>query len=345
MDAGERFTEAWQLDDATMNALRSRIKSFIMRDLLGPSAENLEPDWTRSTYPDALKYTDRIFKTQCKNFGSVNWVFPVASRVSQAALNAHVTTLNFSPELVARIQRCQTLGKKTIACVPIIMIWSQTASHIALLFFDLKRNLTWLYDPGDSLSKNASFHTAFSTKAFVPGFDPVPAHLIGHQAQNHTLQTRFETDNNHQQGICGLMVILIRIVCLRFNYFDTKMVSRLIRQCLTPAQAQEVIRKLVTFYETDLMVGRINIYDLYVSLTRNHSGGNCCVFSASTHRLCKRKPCKGLQDNDHNNRFGVASSFCWQHRALGTLQYTSKKCNADSDIDEIHMLDFDDEEL
>jgi len=317
------FEEAWTLAQGVHNQFKARIQEYLFDELLGDTAEYLPEEWNRCSarYATLTQSLQHKWQSTCQLPTSIRFRTPLNLYNSQAALNAYVDQHFNIPNIGNVILNCLPNKKYKMCCVYLYLDHDNRSGHATLLFFDLRRKLQWFFDPADHLNSTASTYKAFSRRAYVNGFQVVPAQTIAFANANESIQHHFENINPDQTGTCGVLCIMVLLTCLRFGYYNTKKMSTLIMQAAnTPALKRELMRKFISWYDDISRVHRFNLNEIYRMATRAAAGSLCSAYSQTSHRLCSRKSC----------REGTKRQFCWQHKSILQNPFLqSKKCNAD----------------
>lgn len=173
---------------------------------------------------------------------------------------------------------------------------AERSAHALLILFDTKYKTQIVFDPdtsSDDLSVTALAVQLLSETRFHRGYTPLGV-ALSFVRQNELLQRAVEAELDvDEQGVCGIMSLLVALCCIRFNYFNPNHMAAMLMEpvrrnanqvigwydSLVNARSRQEINKLI--------LPRVDM---------------CAVFSARTRRLCTRKPCGG------------SGTFCWQHR-------------------------------
>jgi hypothetical protein len=119
---------------------------------------------------------------------------------------------------------------------------------------------------------------------------------------------------DEQVGVCGLITILIVMLCRRFNYWHFPTVCMAFMDAYpNTMSAALMMQALVHLYESKLMDlgGRTN-HELSLNAKKElfktlfPAGYYCGVYSESSGKLCKRTACTQ----------GPVHAHCWQHRNI-----------------------------
>jgi hypothetical protein len=323
------FQETWALSDTVRGQFTTRLRDYLFDELLRDTAEYSEDDWERNShvYAALTRTIQWQWEANCP-VAHTRLKFYVPEQVyrSQATLNAYVDE-NFQAvvdQIGPAVVGCQGIPEIRFCCVYIQLYFNADDGHATLLFFDIKRRLQWFFDPQDHQDHPSGWgsnYKAFSRRAYIDGFDVVPAEVIGFADANESLQNHFERHHPDQVGICGILCMLVLLGCVRFGYYNTREMSALIKAATPTAESKKtLIRKAVSWYDD---VDRVNRWDpvkLFEMCMKALPGSSCSVYSQASHKLCSRKAC----------RQGLARQLCWQHKHLLQNPFGGRKCNADA---------------
>lgn len=192
--------------------------------------------------------------------------------------------------------------------------------HATFLFFDFKRNLQIFFDPQMGLDWSASFVRGFAELQMIPGCVPIPLDKTIPLLFENSLQEQFQQNLDvDDKGVCGVLVLVVTMLCIRFQYYNPLHISQLMIQAYPrPSQRTELTRKLISWYFSFQHGVTIEAIADHV---HKPSTIGCSTFSGYSGRLCSRPSCNGE---------GIFPVYCWQHRHIvKNTRSKSKKCSAD----------------
>jgi REP element-mobilizing transposase RayT len=204
------------------------------------------------------------------------------------------------------ILQCKADGKEYAAVYLLPYFPELFYGHATVLLFDLKDNLQWYFDPEDGIMSAISYTTAFSQTSYIDGFDVVPANLVSTSMEAFSIQKQFETVIGGLNGTCGLLVVLVLVCCMRFDYWNTQKMSHMILQAAnTRLLKHELMTKFIDWYmEVDEFEYEPEFIRAMMNIPPKSEDSICGVFLKSNNKLCKRHPTSA----------GDLHQFCWQHR-------------------------------
>lgn len=305
--------------------LVNRIRNYLYNEVLGDMGLYIEDDWCKEEYIKIFNVLKTPWKNSCsltngqENFGDVllnnmTWLIkiPDANYTGQAVFDQFVNTLELPEVIFNRLKNCID-NQKEHSVVFVIFEW-ETHAHATMLYFDLQNMCQCFFDPDDGKDVNLSLTKGMSQKAFIPDFSVVEADLLLEETYAECIQRVFEQVNNFNPGVCGILLFLVLVCCLRFDYWDTKRMCRFIQQATNLQADINEGRNDNYNAAADLMHKLIFLFDyLYENqfdpdiirqtfLDPPRVGKSLCgVFSSNTHTICKRK----TENNEQ---------YCWQHK-------------------------------
>ncbi len=304
------FRKKWKMEAGTQSVFVQRLRQYFFKELLNNEPEYIDDDWCRSNYKLFCPRVQFAFMNSCEySLDGTSWKIniPLQHRSTQDALNAYIESKTMPLAIQNHIANCMNNNDREYTVIYLILRFPDTQSaHATFMIFDLKDKHQYYFDPEDSLGRNVCYTKAFSRKSFVNGFVPVSAEHLAEESDQNTLQRHFEVYNPDQTGTCGIIVALVLVCCLRFQYWDTKRMCRMIRQAAnTPILKKELIRKFISWYveideQDNYDADRIREKVLFCE----SQSKICGVFSKQSHNLCQRRPKK---NNDRKYQ------YCWQH--------------------------------
>lgn len=313
------FLKKWRLSQGEQTRIIQRLRNYLFKEVLKDEPYALINDWCRANYWHFFNPVQNNYKRACpltndtddfedEFIQNMTWHVQLTShhRRDQTELNHHIESLNIPDEIQNRIDGCIQQSKK-YTVVFIIVSWENADgpdAHAIMLFFDLEDKFQWLFDPDDADNNPISMTKAFSRRSYIPGFEVIPYRYLLEDNLDESLQTHYETINQHQTRTCGIMVVLVLICCLRFDYWDTFRMSRFLKQISrNDEDKKSLIQKFVSWYTTvhDNDYDRQFISD---ALQKIPSVGHsvCGVYSTISNKICSRRT------KDHQQ-------FCWQHKS------------------------------
>jgi hypothetical protein len=307
-----------------------RLRNYLLREVLKDEPYYVEDDWCREEYLKFFGHVQKSFKRACcltnendqdnqdERIQYMVWdiFLTEQQRSSQISLETHIESLPMPNHIVERINNCIQNGKKyTVVYVEISWV-AQNGSdndidrvldgHATLMLFDLQDKIQWFFDPDDCIKREniLSFTRAFSRTAYLPEFEVVYHRDLLEEDRRDCIQKHFESLNQHHTGTCGIIVALVLVSCLRFDYWDTFRMSRFLKQISNNEEDKKsLIQKFVSWYNR-VHENNYNADLISDSLQNVTSVGQsvCGVFSTTNHSFCRRR----AKDN---------KQFCWQHEA------------------------------
>ena len=229
-------------------------------------------------------------------------------------------------EFLTRVRRMYSAGDKRTLAVIVNVAWKDRnirKGHATLLFMDLRAKQQVFVDGHGQGSK---LKALCEVRPIIPGFYVVPANEV---LNFPSIQTYVEINMEDEQvGVCGLITIMIVMLCRRFNYWHVPTMCMAFMDAYpNTMSAALMMQTLVYLYESKLMDlgGRTN-HDLTLNdkkelfKTLFPAGYYCGVYSESSGKFCKRPACTQ----------GPVHAHCWQHRNIMQSPYRqSKKCIAE----------------
>jgi hypothetical protein len=305
------FRSKWRFhNNVVRNQFSDRVRTYLLEELLVDRDNYTTNDWCRYRYVEFFDKAQARWKRNCSNDRFV-WDITVLPKntSTQERLNAFANNLRLPNSIVRRIKQCKEDGKHYTA-VYIVFRWNRKGSngHGALLLFDLVDNLQWYFDPDDVLESDVSVSKAFSQKSYVDDFAVVSAETIAETYSERCIQQHFEQFHPGQNGTCGMLCAIILMCCLRFNYWNTKSMARIICKAIpTEQQKKDVIQKFITWFlsflenedEPDVLTNMLTVNSV--------PGSKCAVFKDFSKTLC---------DNDPIPVNGQPGQYCTNHKNM-----------------------------
>jgi hypothetical protein len=233
-----------------------------------------------------------------------------------AAMTAYFDTLS----LPSRISNClASVGKKKTVVCPVFIEWNEQIGHAVFIIFDLKRKLQLFFDPHHGLDVQGNtgrMVRAIAKHKFHADYNTPPISQMIWANLNDSLQSKVEVGMDiDDTGLCGILSLLVALICIRFNYYNPKHMADMISGSVSQHGNQ-----LITWYD-HLREACLNNDSAKINriVFRPSSDGYCSVFNSKTGNCCSRKVC----------RVGHCQYHCWQHRhIMMNCNANSKKCNA-----------------
>lgn len=307
------FREKWRISPKVEVKFVERIFEYLFDELLKNDAYYLNDDWCQSEYE--LFTSNALFtaKNTCASpNSSFYWHIPITvnQRQTQDNFNQYIESLVIPNNIRNRILQCKNNGKEYAAVCLDLKYTELDYGHAAMLMFDLKDNLQWYFDPDDAINTISlvSYVKAFSRTAYIDGFDVVPPSLVATSLHSFSIQPRFENVNEDHDGLCGILVAIVLVCCIRFDYWNTQKMSHMILQAAnTPQLKNELMRKFIYWYmEIDHLGYDTGVIRELMNVPCKNNDSICGVFMKDTNGLCRRRP------NPKNN----LHQYCWQHRKI-----------------------------
>lgn len=301
------FKKLWNIPENKDRLLfLNRIKKYLFEELL-PDVHYVDEDWCKEDYYKFFDKAQNPWKRNCAYNEEFIWEIPVNENehATQGDLDNFANDLEIPNGIRDRILQCKADGKYFTALYVLFEWVEQENGHAAMLFFDLKNNHQWYFDPADGLDREVCFANAFSQKSYIDGFRVVDASDIVEKRYQDSIQKHFEQHHPDQVGVCGVLVALVLVCCLRFDYWDTKrMASFICQAAATTQEKKNLIRRFLSWY-VDIHDHNYEQAYIFEAMTApSATNSRCGVYSTQTHSLCKRKTV---------SKEGEALQYCWQH--------------------------------
>ena len=304
----------YQVQGHVQTQLSEAVIRFIRNDLLKSTAVNpiwVAGPWNRSNINYAAlfrRFTGLVCSTcTYRNtevaHGSLTITFPGAQ-----ATQAQFNTVANHAHLDHRTRLCLADAGVTHS----VFVWcyirweGRATGHAVFLMFDKKRKLQIVFDPHSGLDGlNGRVVSAMAQREFYQGYTPVPVEqctwLLHANSIQHLVQNNMHIE---EHGICGLMCILVMITCMRFNFYNPKVIADM----LVPALSIQHCGQLISWYDEILTRVQNNAHvDTIISrLLPDSEELKCLAYSQGSGRLCSRGSCSA----------GTTHHFCWQHRYI-----------------------------
>lgn len=314
------------------NVLRTAVAHYI-EDLCGDKPIWLGGSWGTYVH-NYVRNVWRIIKNNCS-------VCQLAENVCNLVIEIPYDRINdfnyvrwsvhqsVPHDIPAAAMQCLDNNNPNIRAVWVFVstIWElpngEIDGHAGFMVFDKLRKKQIVFDP--SWSHDIDDRTtmvvskALCEYQFHPQYDLVPVNRCGWNHNELSLQSGVE-DIMHmdEQGLCGLLSLLVILCCIRFNYYNPLHLATILRDVLSNQQ-QLYGNKLISWYDDLVGTPDNQVLSALYPERRNNGLGLCYVYSRTTNTLCKRKACKE----------GQQKCLCWQHKFLNSNKPSgNKKCNA-----------------
>ena len=197
--------------------------------------------------------------------------------------------------------------------------WPDGGGHASVIMFDLKRKLQVVFDPDWGVDALNSASSGLCRRQFHPQYRNLAASSCAPALHVNSLQRRAELGiGKEEQGLCGVLTILVMVCCVRHNFYNPKKVADL----LIPALSRPgVANQIISWY--DAMTGIVDVAAFRNHILPQSRQNKCNAHSTASRTLCSRRSC----------RDGDMRAFCWQHRYSGMNRNSdSKKCSAPHEL-------------
>lgn len=313
-----------------INSLRTKLKEFVEQLVLGQPMW-VAGEWTRIHYKSQLT---ALANTTCSLY-STTQVKPVTTDarglrliVNSGECASHDTLMRAmeawkaepaQAALIKRLTSASTAGTRRRGMLVYVTtgLCGAAFAHANFLFFDFKRHLQIFYDPHTGMDLPVSFSRAFSEFQMIPGCKPISLDQASPLLFKDSLQEQFQQDFEADDcGVCGILTLLIAMICIRFQYYNPLHICQLLIQAYPqPNAREELIRQLISWYFAFKNAQTAEQIEPHI---HKPSTIGCSTFSSSSGKLCSRPSCRGL---------GVFPVYCWQHRHIvKNTQARGKKC-------------------
>lgn len=304
------------MDDAVNeNQLKEALEQYVKDLCKNKRLWRLNTEWVRAPGVIANAFF-RVAKQCCSacqhssgHVSILNVDLPVL-RSYDRPLTRFVQTLRLPSDLKACLDESASKARFAFLLVN-IQRPSSSDGHGIMMVFDKRRKTQIVFDP-IWVHGHCPVTTAMCKRRFHPLYTPLPPEVCSFPDGEGSLQTLVESESTFFKGkTCGILVFIVMLCCMRFNYINPIHVGKLLKQIILPNNV--VLRKLITFYQ--------NLREtpdelLSSALLPTSPNNKCNVFSPHTRKLCSRKSCG-------------QSALCWQHRFLVMNNKSlDKKCNA-----------------
>lgn len=299
------FREKWRLSSKAEVKFVERIHEYLFDEFLKHDGYYLDDEWCQTKYEIFTSNALLNLKNTCASQNSsLYWFIPITAEhlQSQSNFNQYIENKVLPNHIKNKILQCKTNGKEYAAICLDLKYTFLDYGHAAMLMFDLKDNLQWYFDPEDGIDRQISYVKAFSRSSYIEGFDVVPPSLVAISSPTFSIQKLFEQDSEDHDGLCGIVIALVLVCCIRFNYWNTQKMSHMILQAANTVQLKnDLMRKFIYWY---MQIDHLG-YDtdaIYESMNAPCKNENsiCGVFLKTTNSLCKRNP--------------YPHQLCWQHK-------------------------------
>jgi hypothetical protein len=262
----------------------------------------------------------------CKGSNSNTVTSRVKHPYTQADFNEAFQHMKLSEAVKQRLTACSNERKVRMAIVFLTIKFERRtptdvgrSSHASAILFDLRSKSYRIFDPDNAVNTGLSWTVALNQNpapaALLSGFRAM-THDLEWAHYNQTMQRRFEQDDIDPQGVCGVLVCIVSLLCMRFGVSNPKLVADLLLETYsTGPQRRSMIMRFISFLEAS----RGHPVETVAPKLVPDTDGTCAVVSAASHNACSRRSCMGLP-------------MCWQHNHILRNPFgNSKKCNAQWD--------------
>jgi hypothetical protein len=188
--------------------------------------------------------------------------------------------------------------------------------------FDFRQRVQIFFNPDDGLDGPSSSAAFAALPPLLAGWTVASAAQTCESLWANSLQQWFESAiDTEEHGTCGLMVVLVCWVCVRFQYFNPLKVAQLIKSSFPNVAARSVfLLQFISWYRS--VLNDINGNNVQPGKWFPETPNvRCHVILPTTGRLCSRAGCPPPNS-------GVPC-WCAQHRAvIGNLGSDDRRCNA-----------------
>lgn len=263
------------------------------------------------TFPHVYKLTLILNETACDNH--------VAMMEAMHAWKQEPRQVSFITNLTRVYNDRKTNKRRGLLLYLRTGMCGNDFTHATFIFFDFKRHLQIFFDPQMGLDQPVSFVRGFTELQMIPGCVPIPLDKTVPLLFANSLQEKFQQNlDADDKGVCGMLVLVVTMLCIRFQYYNPLHICQLMIQAYPRAnQRTEFTRKLISWYFS--FQDAVTIEAIADHIHKPSTIG-CSTFSSHSGRLCSRPSCKGE---------GIFPVYCWQHRHIvKNTRSKSKKCSA-----------------
>jgi hypothetical protein len=306
---------------ASRAVLGAALSAFVKDDLAAANPMWLAGEWNNSsrTYTRLFRKFTRTCCSMCQHprrvgSGSLDIRLTPAAVASPAGMDAFLQGVQLPPSVVSCLDAGDASGRRTV-WVYLLFFWPVTlVGHASIMMFDLKRKLQVVFDPDWGVDMPNTPSSGLCRRRFHPKYRNLTANMCAPALRADSLQRKVERRMHvEEQGVCGILTMLVMLCCVRHNFYNPKEVAALLIPVLSRAG---VANQIITWY--DAMTNKNGAAFLDHVLPRS-AQNKCSAHSTATRTLCSRKSCKD----------GDMRAFCWQHRYYGiNRDAPSKKCSA-----------------
>lgn len=281
------FTDKWRMTPEVEQLFVQRLKVYLFDEILHDAPPHEDADWCKNAYWEIYNSMQTPWRKSCRLPRLRDgWEVSVKRSLSEQQLIEHMKNKELPHRIKEHIKHCTASGKDIVALFVSIWYPDLKQGHATMLFFDLKNKFQWFFDPHDGLNRRICLTRVFSCKPFMEGFTVVPVEYVCESTTANSIQSHFEKLNPKQSGVCGILLVLVLLCCLRFDYWDTKSMSNLVKRAVEQRE-NEFIQKFISFYLD------INAHDYQRKYMFKKmlppSSAQCCVFNKTTHQLCSNQ--------------------------------------------------------
>lgn len=315
-----------RISGALQNNLKQQCCDYI-KDLAGYHPMWIAGDWNRSVQSYLGTYSTILQKicSSCK----------INASMPQSLLCLNMTHTNCSDvdaikiylsnqHLPSKITQClNSIGKKQSVVCPVYLRLDDNPEngHIFFIVFDVQQKLQILFDSdsgrtGGVVSDYDHFIHTLAKHQFHAEFTcPTLTSQVWFNNTDSIQSVTEEHMDVDEQGLCGILLLIVLLTCIRFNYYNPKHIADMIK-----IEVKTNGNSLITWYDhLREAISTNNTAKLQRLVYRTSSNGYCGVFNPKTGKICSRKVCKN----------GSCKYHCWQHRHIMlNCNSANKKCNA-----------------
>ncbi|MEW5315118.1 MAG: hypothetical protein WDW38_006569 [Sanguina aurantia] len=298
------------------NTLRVAANAFLTNDLLAQPGivpwNNANPwNQTSASYYACFR---RIFTRVCggcpyqSDNGQFNVILPIGG--TQAQWNAAVAAVVLPNRITACLGDHLTKtvwmwGKIQYSAGPGLV---QPSGHAVLVLLDKRARRQIVYDPDSGVDQPLSIVRAILSRQFHP-------RCLCETEANCTWPTLAVSTQQRcignilavgLQGVCGLLSMVALSACLRFNFYNPKVIMDYITPQLANA---DTVARMIGWYH-NILTHNWRMTALVQRVLPTSTVLLCRVYSPATRKLCSRKSCSVAP---------IGYTFrhmCWQHKAL-----------------------------
>lgn len=294
-----------------------------LKEFLGgfPIEHSLEPNCRWESFYRS------VMRTMCETFCSSPVLGDLAVHVGTNRRIQHGLEADIAKVPLLRLDNTtrnsikKTLAKKRGISLVFVSIKGPSARHACLLVFDASRRRQHFFNPWGYV--NHWLQKAIADRPpFVEGFRVAPASEDAWPTSQSSLQHKFDRAGvgiSDEDGNCGVYVVLMCVLCLRFGVGDPKFMAILFMTETIPRGrpvAGEFTTRLWTWMAS--MERPVNVLrsgnatpaskkaarqEMTTKMFHPNATTLCGMYCPKSDTVCVRKACP-------------EDVFCWQHRFL-----------------------------